>query len=269
MELNEYCNKLLELVTYSTRDLIIPLMDPNKVSTEPNKFFYSLLLKFNNALESLNILLLNIRGKPQFSDSICILLRTLLSDVITLEYIIRNDDISENTLIKEIDNVYFDHIKYMYKNMHLFGKLNRSTDREVSKQQRAIINEFPRFFRKDGSFSKEYDGLPSMSKMIQKINEDAPNSIYKQFAIKAFHYYDIFSKYEHLGAMTFQFVHRAYDDSLVEDVIKEAKSSIRIVLLYQRLLSTQFYNRSSNQILQFVDYLEQIEPELAQILKQK
>lgn len=268
MDLREYCDKILGLVNFSAQELIIPLMEPEKISTEPNKFSYSLLLKFNNGLESLNILLLNIRDKPQFSDSVCILLRTLLSDVITLEYILRNIEINEKELIKEIDNIYFDHIKYMYKNMHVFGKLNKADDREVNQNRKELIKEFPRFFNKDGGLSKDFNGLPALSKMIQDINEDAPMSIYKQFAKEAYNYYDIFSKYEHLGAMTFLFVHRAYDTSLIEHVISEAKSSIRIVLLYHHLLATQFYIRKSDKLRNYVDYLRQIEPELAEILKQ-
>lgn len=267
MKLEDYCNNLLRLVTYSTTDLIIPLMDPDKISSEPNKFSYSLLLKINNALESLNIFLLNIREKPQFSDSVCILLRTLLSDVITLEYITRNIETNEKELIKEINNIYFDHVKYMYRNMSVFGKLNKAEDKEINRHRQKIINEFPNYFGHDGGLSKEYTGLPPITKMILEINKDAPMSIYKQFIIEAYHYYDIFSKYEHLGAMTFIMVHRAYDKNLIERVISEIKDSIRIVLLFQHLLATQFYKRESIEIRKYLEYLNIIEPQLAQLIK--
>lgn len=111
MALKNYSERLQEFVVYSAKELIIPLMDPTIISTEPNKFSYSLLLKFNNGLESLNILLLNIHSKPQFADSICIILRALLADVITLEYATYSLDIDEQRFSDNIDNIYFDHVK--------------------------------------------------------------------------------------------------------------------------------------------------------------
>ena len=63
--LTKYCNTLAQLVYDSNIELIIPKMDSINQDKESSQFFFVILFKLNNGLESLNLFLLNLEAKPQ------------------------------------------------------------------------------------------------------------------------------------------------------------------------------------------------------------
>lgn len=243
-----FSNNISALTNLVYKDFILELMKNEKINTEPYKFEYTILHKLNNGITTVNLLILNIFNKPQFVDSVCILLRTLLSDVITLDFVYTNSHGKSDEYLKQIQNVYYDHIKFTLNNIDLFGILYDESQEEINKKKIQLIKNKNEYFGKNQKPLSHLKGLKSCSGMVRQIKNQTSSRFPLDFLILAYEHYDIFSKYEHLGCLTFQLTHRGYQDNSTKRILNEIQTSIMVIIHYQSLLIKSLLG-SENEII--------------------
>lgn len=257
--LERYSSYLATLTNHVNQRVLIPIMGTEAQQNEPKKFLYSLLFKINNGLDSANLFILNVFNKPQFSDSLFIILRTLLSDVITLNYIFAKSKGSDLKLKEYIENVYYDHIKLMIKNIGIFQLLYNEKEGEINARKQKIIDLKNEFFDNSGNIKPHLKGLKSVSQMVREIACETDKENPLDYLIIAYEHYDIFSKYEHLGDLTFNLIHRSFRNDQKKRILSEIFHSVNVIIHYQKSLILAFYAKETDEYKVFCDLKGKIE----------
>lgn len=234
--INLFSNNISKLTNIVHKDIILELMKSDKINEEPYKFEYTVLHKLNNGIETVNLLILNFLNKPQFLDSICILLRTLLLDVITLDFVYTNSAGKQEKYLEQIQNVYYDHIKFTIKNIKDFGSLYEDSQKEINEKIEQLKKQKNEYYDINQEPLAHLKGLKSCYVMVKEIKEQTSSNYSLNFLILAYEHYDIFSKYEHLGDLTLQLTHRGYQDESIERILTEIQTSIIVIIHYQSFL---------------------------------
>ena len=240
-KLSKFCNNLEELIYHAKTELIFPKLDSINNDKESSQFFFIILWKLTNGLETSNLLFLNIQNKPQYADSMFISLRALIADMITINYVIFKADFKEEKLPVEIERLKFDHVKFTYENLKLYKDLYKTSNDELIEKKTSLREKCPNYFNEDGELRRDIPKLKSIKGMIQEMNCNiSSKSIFLDEMIHAFEIYDMYSKYEHLGELTPSLVQRSFinkDDQL----LIETKSCLMLLLKFQTQLFTEFY----------------------------
>lgn len=244
-ELTTYCNTLAQLIHDSKVELLIPKMDTINHDKESSQFFFALLFKLSNGLETSNLLLINLDNKPQFADSLFICLRTLLLDMLTIDYLMIQANFNENEVQRQVDILKSDHVQYDINNLKTYQTLFNFSDADLEKKRKEIINQYPKFFEQSGKFKSEFkDHKVSPKQMILEINKNASNTIFLENAIQTYEHYDLYSKYEHLGEYTAQLVFRGFRNENFENLFKEVKTCLKLLLKFHYAILTEFYDEN-------------------------
>ena len=235
--LTRYTNSIQTITAFVTDKFILDLSKQARINTEPYRFLYTILIKQNNALESVNLLIANIKTKPQFLDSTFILLRTMMSDIITLEYALTKTDESDESdekLKEQIERIYYDHLHYSLQNMKSLGSLY-----DDQKESQAKIEELKKFnseyFDIEGKLKFKFDRT-SFVKMMKEIKKSLSPKFSIAPAMIAYENYSKFSKHEHFGKLTLFLITRGFKDENIETILREVQTSIDVILYYQGLL---------------------------------
>lgn len=159
-------------------------------------------------------------SKPHFHDSLIIILRTLISDTITFYYIL-NKSVENDDLKSNIKWLYSDHLRYVENNLRKTYKItNKLSDTEVENKINDLIKKRADFYDTEGKL-KFKKPLPSTSGMIQSIFSDNQGDVDLAHLKRAFSLYDLFSKYEHFGDLSFQLIHRQFQEKYDRQIIYE------------------------------------------------
>lgn len=259
VELEKYTSYLATLTNHVNQRIVIPIIERGLYQNEPQKFFYSLLFKINNGLESANLFILNIFNKPQFSDSLFIILRTLLADIINLDYIIAKSKGNDLKLNEYIENIYFDHIKFTMKNIEVFQILYNESKTTIDEKKQELINSRKKYFDSSGNPKPHLKRLKSVAQMVKEIAGETKNNIPLDYLILAYEHYDIFSKYEHLGDLTFNLIHRSLKDDHKKRILSEIYHSVNVIIHYQKILILAFFGENTDELKEFNDLKAKIE----------
>lgn len=258
-KLTAYTNAIQELVAYATKNFIFELMNKKDIMKDPDKFVYTLLFKLNNGLESANLLIMNILRKPQFLDSVQLILRTLLLDVITFDYILFKSNKDDDKFLSEVENLNYDHLKFTIKNIELFGCLYGDSKDTTDAIITDLKSKYPEYFDANGDPLSRFKGMKSGSGMIKEIKSGTSAEVPLDFLIMAFDNYSKFSKIEHLGGLTTFLVHRAYKLEHQNQVAIEILSSVHVILHYQHLLISMFFEEDLDIVRKYILLKEKID----------
>ncbi|RZJ77563.1 MAG: hypothetical protein EOO20_28735, partial [Chryseobacterium sp.] len=117
------------------------LEDPS-YQHEPYHFYYTLLHKLRNILDASSYLIANVDGKPHYTDSAFLLLRTCLMDITNLYFVMDKFEDKEGEKIR-IDRIMSDHVRAIY-----------NSAKDDQKEREAVRETYPQYF--DGEkFKKE------------------------------------------------------------------------------------------------------------------
>jgi hypothetical protein len=206
-----------------------PILDKGFYLEEPNRFHYTLLFKLNNGLATSALLLKNIFENPQFSDSLQVILRPLISDTVTFWYIHHLSDENPQKLIENIQGMYFDHVMNAKETMSVYYQLNETSEIERNSMEDSFWVHAKKYFDENRNPICERLKV-SMKSVVRKIWSTREPGEDVSFLAQAFHLYDIFSKYEHLGEFTYKLIHRQYQPALLSNLIREIMGAIEVVL---------------------------------------
>lgn len=235
---------LAGLLEQSNKSFIHPLLQRlNNNPKEDEKLFISVLFKLRNGLETINLLFHNLESNRSFSDSIFILLRSLLADMITVIWIIYSSEqkgINRSDVVIKLNS---DHIRRGLKVTELYPLLYNTTLEEMASEKKKWIDVFPQYFDEDGKLKREFSKGISITNMVKEICSQEPDNIFKKSMVQTFVFYDTYSKYEHLGEFTSAGVIRGFRDNNIANIKEEVKECIIRILEFKNLLLPEFYSK--------------------------
>jgi len=172
-------------------DVTDVIWDKKNYTAPRERFYYSILMKLQFLIDAIQIQVYNLDHKPHYGLAAGLSLRTCMLDVINLYYVMDvHEDIAEATL--RINTLMADHLKYVYPSLKDDEKEEaRKNWPELFNEQEKLI-DFGRITTRD--FLKAITHFDTL----------------KTEAYEAMHIYQIFSKYEHNGAFTFDILHNSY-----------------------------------------------------------
>ncbi|MBL6445687.1 hypothetical protein JMN32_05165 [Fulvivirga sp. 29W222] len=141
--------------------------------------------------------------------------------------------------------------------MKIFQKINRTNDNDIDRMFSDLVKEKPEYFGENEKII--YPSFPTVSNMMNKMLSDTKKSNNPSINL-AFHYYDQFSKYEHLGDLTTFLIMRPFThQNNTDQRYKELVDVVRIVTETMVILTTpwdEFYkgiNNKRNELLQEIN----------------
>jgi len=207
--LTEFCINITDDVRYVQKD---------------KRFFYTLLFKATNELTAVSVLFKNFYEKAALQSGMYLILRTVLSDCLAGWHVIhlRENGRDFNHMI---DLIHFDHVNFALRSLSgPYNQINRLSPGELEKQIQYIKSVNPAFFHSavdeagntiygNDIFNKEFYSLKGTITYLtqQKLHDEE-----KRLLNHLFYYYDLFSKLEHPGILTFMLVHKGFDVRLQE-----------------------------------------------------
>lgn len=228
----EYFDRLSSLIkefTTSYFKLIIDqIREKEEFRNEPKTFYYTVVNKINCSLDAANIFVRNFDTNPHLHTALFVIIRSILNDIILVEYVINNseDEEKEKELIKRI---YFDHVdnavfayKKIYPVIHDWDE--DKTDRIIND----IKTSKSHYYNENGEpLLKPFASSPY--KIVKSIFSSKKKKDY-HFLKLAFDQYMAFSKFEHFGDLTLLITHQGYYKNRQPHLRSELHYSIRIII---------------------------------------
>jgi len=201
------------------------ILDKGHYLLEPQRFYYTVVFKLRNILDAASFLIKNLDDKPHYHDSTFLLLRTCLFDTVNLYYIM---DQEANVSIQNdrINRIMFDHVKSIW------------VCAQDDDERRLIIEKFPQCFT-NGKFRKD---IVKVS-IISMYKEITGLSLKKEVKI-AIDLYNIFSKVEHNGILSFNLLHAHYENKGAMSAKYKVYLAIKKIMMAIALLVRHAWNIS-------------------------
>jgi hypothetical protein len=224
--------KALSTLTYFVNTSIIKeiIVKPDTEREEPFRFFYTILFKSNNALDTCSLLLANYSARPHHADSLIIILRSLITDCIIFRYLLVKCEGDEDKLKSHIKSIYFDHIDYTIKGVRkYFKEIYELTDAEIRQKIIEVKEKRSGYYDSTGNPTTKAFGTSARLALNEMAKKRAQGD---KLDIQLFyHYYDIYSKYEHPGEFSFMLIHQQYQEELKNKLADGIMESINRLVI--------------------------------------
>lgn len=212
----ELSSLILEFTTEYRIQVVNQVLTKNEYIKEPERFFYTLIHKTACSFEAANVFIRNFDSRREYHPSLFIILRAILSDILVAEYITYCSESDEHAN-ELINGIYFDHIENVIKTCKTtYRNIYQWNEAETNSK----INELKsnsRFFTSEGIPTVK--GLStSLNKLIVKIWQSTKDKRVLYYHRRIYGLYGIFSKFEHLGELSFHLTHKGYDDTKKESL---------------------------------------------------
>ena len=210
--------------------IVLELMnrDDVKKEKEPSTFMYCILFKTCNHLKSsLALKALYDVGAAYVSDSTLVIHRAVISDLmLAIDVMSRSD---KSSIVDNIHKVKSEHYqRMMYSNYREFYKQKGETNEDYDERIRENLPEY---------FTEEKYKLNSLNTAKRIIEDIGMDSKELKYAIKSANgYFDIFSKLEHFGGMTYQFIHWPFKSDKQNIVEEYWDDSFETILLLSKII---------------------------------
>lgn len=227
-----YFEKLSSLILTFTHeyrknliDKIIPFEKPIK---EPEKFFYVIIHKSVCSLEAANIFVRNFDSRRDYHIPLFLILRTVISDILTAEHITHCSKTDEHAE-ELIEEIYFDHLHNVIKACNSsYRHLYQWNSNEYETQINSLKKQ-SRFYDDEGNALKKHKSK-SLSKLISEIYSSTQDKDSLTLHRRAYDLYSIYSKFEHLGELSFYLLHRSYDNDKQNTLRLDLYDSINFII---------------------------------------
>ncbi|MES2331341.1 MAG: hypothetical protein V4539_17185 [Bacteroidota bacterium] len=210
--------------------VVVRILEEQRYTEEPERFYYTIAHKANSTLYSINHVLCNFHSHYHMRISAYLLFRSIMLDVITGEYIIRqnNDDAQRKEMILRLNA---DHIYHTYRAIGTTAKqVFGFCDEEVEQMKASLRARRSMYFEGDEMSVKPLN--TSVFAMARKLTDGSVEGAALHFVQRAFNYYDLYSKYEHPGDLSFHLTHRVYETENAVKDYSELYECLQITLAF-------------------------------------
>jgi hypothetical protein len=232
MTTEEYFERLSSLVleftfNYKTK-FINQIISKQRYTKEPEKFFYVVIHKTVCSLEGANIFVRNFDSRKDYHVPLFLILRTILSDILTAEHITHCSETDEHSE-ELIEEIYFDHMYNVIKSCQKsFRQIYQWSEKETEENINLLKSQ-SRFYDENGVTTRKSISK-SLAKLIVDIYASKKDKESLIFHRRAFDLYGMFSKYEHLGELSFYLFHRSYEDNNQKALQLDLHDSITFII---------------------------------------
>jgi len=227
--IEKLASHLNEFIGFVHSNIILKILKSQNYTSEPFRFYYSILFKTNNGLYTINHLIGGSKNNPQYFDSIFVLLRALLADSITFRHVL-HESLENNELEKTIKSLYYDHIDKTIENLRgPYKRIKNLSDNEIKSHIEGLKKNRKEYFDNDGE--PLYKPLKSSpSKAIKYIISNPAARNKPPLLGESFELYDTFSKYEHFGDLSFTLIHQQFKNETNEELYNKIFLSVHILV---------------------------------------
>ncbi|GGH16812.1 hypothetical protein [Mucilaginibacter phyllosphaerae] len=222
-------NYIIGFTGHVNVNYIAPINKQNDFHEEPKTFLYTVLYKVNNGLSSCQLFLTESKDYERHLDGLFLMLRTLLSDSLITNYVIRKNYTNDSDIVKNILPLYSEHLKFGLYNLRQYGKkFWKYSDIQIGEHVNKFISNYSDYINKNGTLKYK----PERTTMGQKADyliTNIPEEAVQQLIIKALSLYTLFSKYEHLGMLSLPLIQRQYDKKNQLTIIREVVEAIAVI----------------------------------------
>ncbi|WP_452227603.1 hypothetical protein [Lacinutrix sp. MEBiC02404] len=232
LDSESYFKELSSLIlTFTTEygdQVINKILDKDAYIKEPQRFFYTLIHKTSCSLEASNIFIRNFDSKRNYHPSLFIILRAILSDILVAEYITHCSESNAHSN-ELIDGIYFDHVDNIIRTCNTTFRHIYQWNENETELKKNELKANSKFYSSDGKAKckKISTSLNSLIVKIWQSNKDKKHLIHHR---RIFDLYGIFSKFEHLGELSFHLTHRGYDDTQKDTLYFDLYDSIVFIV---------------------------------------
>ncbi len=252
--MNKYIAKTSLLIELIIIDLL-KCDSGESIDDRKQFFYYSILFKTIHTLEGAISLLKDIERKPFFQLSFVLILRTIISDLITAEFVATKELKQPEKVDDLIERIEYDHYKFTKSNLGvrkiLFGENENSRLEEAQFLQDEI-----RYHDQNGSLKTHLKKRLGTFDMIKYIASNT--ELDKKYYIQALSdRFEVFSKIAHFGGLTMIFINEYFSESNTDKSKLTIEESIGLVF--------EFCIGLLNKVK---DEEQEINPEITLIFKQ-
>jgi len=220
---------LIEFTDHINENYVAPITKAGDFADEPKLFLYTVLFKLNNGLSSCRLFINTDELWQRHLDGLFIILRTMMSDSIICQYVIRKDYKVDGDIVKNIRPLYTEHFKFTLRDITKhYKKLFNYSQTEVDTAIRELKNNYNNYFNKDGSFKYKPEVL-TMGYKVEYLVDDLHDEAVKLLIVKAYNLYMHFSKYEHLGILSLPMIWRQFDEKNHVTIFRQIVEAIMVV----------------------------------------
>ena len=260
---NELSSLILTFTTKYRKKVVNEVLETDDYIDEPERFFYTLIHKTACSLEAANIFIRNFESRRDFHPSLFILLRTILSDILVAEYLTHCSKSDEHTS-ELINGIYIDHIENIIRACnstyrHIYQWNEKETNSKIDELK---INS--KFYSSNGDTTIKTVST-SLNSLIVKIWQSDKDKKNLKYHRRIYDLYGIFSKFEHLGELSFHLTHRGYDDTKRETLYFDLYDSIIFItealITYSKVWENKI-NFDLNECISLRTKIEQMHPSI-------
>jgi hypothetical protein len=220
---------LVELTDHVNQTYVAPITKDRDFANEPKLFLYTVLFKLNNGLSSCRLFLNTDSLWQRHLDGLFVILRTMMSDSLICQYVIRKDYQGDSTIVKNILPLYTEHFKFTLRDIvKHYKKIYNYTDKQVTAATQELKKQNSDYFNRDGSFKYKPE-ISTMGSKVEYLIGDINEAAVKLLIGKAYNLYMHFSKYEHLGILSLPMIWRQYDEKNYVTIFRQIVEAIIVV----------------------------------------
>jgi hypothetical protein len=220
---------LVAFTDHINQAYVAPITKCQDFADEPKLFLYTILFKLNNGLSSCRLFLSTGEHWQRHLDGLFIILRTMLSDSLISQYVIRKDYKGDAHIIENIRPLYTEHFKFTLRDLRKYGKkFFKYTDKDIGAEEQKIRKKYSDYFEVDGSFKYKPE-ITTLGDKVEYLVDNIDEEEVKVLLIKAHNLYMHFSKYEHLGILSLPMIWRQFDEKNHVTIFRQVTEAIMIV----------------------------------------
>jgi hypothetical protein len=188
-------------------EMLQDIRNQGNLREEPYLYHYTVLHKLNSGLDACAFLMKELDKRRHFADSIFLTLRALISDNIMFYHILNKSGGDKEKMKPLIKSLYYDHFDYSFKDPTLLAATRGVTVSEMEAEIHDMKMDNPDYFNPDGTpcvaaWKTTVRGALKFA-LSNPIDPELRQCMQAQFG-----YYELLSKYEHFGFLTFNLTHR-------------------------------------------------------------
>jgi hypothetical protein len=224
----ELSSLILTFTTEYRNQVVNKILEKDAYIKEPERFFYTLIHKTACSFEAANIFIRNFDSKRDYHPSLFIILRAILSDILVAEYITHCSESDEHSS-ELINGIYFDHVENIIRTCnttlrHIYQWNENETELNINE-----LKANSKFYSLDGKATSKKVST-SLNSLIVKIWQSDKNKKHLIYHRRIYDLYGIYSKFEHLGELSFHLTHRGYDDTKKDTLYFDLYDSIIFIV---------------------------------------
>jgi len=213
IKMEDYLNKAYQLLDQISTELLEIESEESNRKVNPIFFYYSMVHKTVFTLRSTLLLLKSLPICPANNLAAGLLLRTIISDITHTEYVFLEHEKATKPINHILESLYYEHYRFSKRQSKL-ADLVFSGDPRFDALKKKFLEYENQFLEDDGNLPKHLHEGKSIYNMFLFIfsQTSKDEKAEREHYITLFDLYSIFSRLEHFGERTMDYIAKDFND---------------------------------------------------------